>query len=125
MNYIIVALGAMIGALLRYGVSITFSSSTTGSFPWSTLAINVIGSFFLGLVMELAGERHIISDTTKLFLTIGVIGSFTTFSTFSYESLSLFQSGEVLRGVIYVSASNILSILAAFGGYATSKSVAI
>ena len=125
MNYIIVAFGAMIGGLLRYGVSITFSSSATGSFPWSTLAINVIGSFFLGLVMQLAGERHIISDSAKLFLTFGVIGSFTTFSTFSYESLSLFQSGEVLRGVVYVSASNILSILAAFGGYAIAKSAAL
>ncbi len=121
MNYVIVAIGAMIGGLLRYGVSVTFSSPDAGSFPWSTIAINIIGSFFLGLVMMLAGERHYIGDSAKLFLTIGVIGSFTTFSTFSYESLSLFQSGEILRGVIYISASNILSIIAAFGGYAVGK----
>ena len=123
MNFIVVAIGAMIGGLLRYMVSLSFSSPAAGSFPWSTLAINITGSFFLGFVMLLAGERQYIGDSTKLFLTIGVIGSFTTFSTFSYESLSLFQSGEVLRGVIYISASNILSILAAFGGYAVGKAV--
>ena len=125
MNFVVVAIGAMIGGLLRYGVSLSFSSNTAGAFPWSTLTINVIGSFFLGLVMQLAGERHIIGDSAKLFLTIGVIGSFTTFSTFSYESLSLFQSGEIFRGIIYISASNILSILAAFGGYAIAKSAVL
>lgn len=125
MNYAVVAIGAMIGGLLRYSVSLQFSSNTVGAFPWSTLAINVIGSFFLGLVMMLAGERHYISDSAKLFLTIGVVGSFTTFSTFSYESLSLFQSGEVLRGILYISASNILSILAAFGGYTIGKSITV
>jgi CrcB protein len=123
MNYIVVAVGAMIGGLLRYIVSISFSSPVAGSFPWSTLAINVIGSFFLGLVMQFVGERHIIGDSVKLFLTIGVIGSFTTFSTFSYETLSLFQSGEAMRGVIYVGASNILSILAGFGGFTLGKIV--
>ncbi|MFI5263666.1 MAG: fluoride efflux transporter CrcB [Candidatus Kapaibacterium sp.] len=121
MNYVVVAIGAMIGGLLRYVVSLSFSSPVAGSFPWSTLAINVVGSFFLGLVMQYAGERHIIGDSAKLFLTIGVIGSFTTFSTFSFETLSLFQSGEVMRGVIYIAASNALSILAAFGGYMVGK----
>jgi len=121
MNYIVVAIGAMIGGLLRYIVSISFSSPVAGSFPWSTLAINVVGSFFLGVVMQLAGERHIIGDSAKLFLTFGVIGSFTTFSSFSYETISLFQSGEAMRGVIYIVSSNIFSILAAFGGYALGK----
>ena len=123
MNFVVVAIGAMIGGLLRYGVSLSFSSNTTGAFPWSTLAINVIGSFLLGLVMQFAGERHLIGDSAKLFLTIGVIGSFTTFSTFSYESLSLFQSGEVLRGVTYITASNIFSICAAYGGYTLGKAI--
>jgi CrcB protein len=123
MNYLVIAIGAMIGGLLRYIVSVSFSSPVAGSFPWSTLAINVVGSFFLGLVMQLAGERHFIGDSVKLFLTIGVIGSFTTFSAFSYETISLFQSGEAMRGVIYITASNILSIIAAFGGYALGKIV--
>jgi len=121
MNFVVVALGAMIGGLLRYIVSISFSSTVAGSFPWSTLAINVVGSFFLGLVMQFAGERHLIGDSAKIFLTIGVIGSFTTFSTFSFEALSLFQSGEAVRGMIYIGASNVFSILAAFGGYTLGK----
>jgi CrcB protein len=123
MNYVVVAIGAMIGGLLRYIVSVSFSSPVAGSFPWSTLAMNVVGSFFLGLVMQFVGERHIIGDSAKLFLTIGVIGSFTTFSTFSFETISLFQTGEAMRGAIYIAASNIFSIFAAFGGYAVGKIV--
>jgi CrcB protein len=120
MNVIVVAIGAMIGGLLRYGISLSFSPAG-GSFPWSTLGINIVGSFFLGLVMQFAGERHIIGDSTKLFLTIGVIGSFTTFSTFSFETITLFQSGGALRGLVYIGASNILSIFGAFGGFALGK----
>ncbi len=121
MNYFLVAIGAAIGGTLRYFLSSSFQTQTPDSFPWTTLAINIAGSFLLGLIMQLAADRNIIGENLKVFLTIGFCGGFTTFSTFSFETISLFQSGEMLRGLLYIGASNVLSILAAFGGYSIGK----
>ncbi|WEU40524.1 MAG: fluoride efflux transporter CrcB [Candidatus Odinarchaeum yellowstonii] len=94
-NWILVGLGGFIGALLRYYISGWVSKSFT-SFPLGTLVVNLIGAFFLGLIMYSAEYYGVFTSEQRLFLTIGVLGSFTTMSTFSYESFKLLETGEYL-----------------------------
>ena len=91
-------------------------------FPWGTLAINVLGSFAIGAVIALAGIR-IVAPDARLFLAVGVLGGFTTFSTFSYDTLGLVNEGAFLQAGLYVGISVVGGILAAFAGVAIVKLV--
>lgn len=87
------ALGGALGTVARYGAGSFVSSWTGTSFPWATFAINVVGSFLLGVIVALA-DRAIISPELRTFLAVGFCGAFTTFSTFSLEALALIQGGR-------------------------------
>lgn len=105
----IIALGGAIGAVARYGVSIISTHFTGNCFPWATLIVNVIGSFLMGILIVKLSE-WMVSQDLKLFYTTGVLGAFTTFSTFSFDAVTLWQRGDMLHAVIYMMASVILSI---------------
>jgi CrcB protein len=111
-----IASGGALGALLRYyaglGVHVLFGHG----FPLSTLVINVFGSFMLGIVAAyfLINEPH---DYTRLFFVTGVLGAFTTFSTFSLDALNLWMRGDIVHGALYVLASVVLSLAAVFCGF--------
>ncbi len=92
MEYMIVGLGGFLGCCLRFGISRTLPVTDAG-FPLATLAANTLAGFVVGLVCELA-ERSAIGPQTKLFLTTGMMGGLSTFSTFSYETLALFRGGR-------------------------------
>ena len=113
MNYVFVAIGAALGGMLRYAIG-QFTSSQSG-FPWATLGINVAGSLILGIVIALVAGKTM-SEEMRLFVGIGFCGGFTTFSTFSAETLILWQSGEQLMALTYVLSSNLLGIAATFTG---------
>ena len=115
-----IGIGGFIGALLRYGVSGWIYSLGKSSFPSGTLSVNIAGSFALGLIAALSG-RYIIHPNLKLFLTIGVLGAFTTFSTFSYETVMLLQLNSYLKAFLNVAFSVLFGLAAAFLGLAAGK----
>ena len=121
-EYFSVALGGMIGAMLRFAVSRLALARWGGEFPWGTLLVNVVGSFLIGLCWQLF-ERWELASAARLFLFVGIFGAFTTFSSFSLEGLQLFQAGRVQVGLVYVVGSNLLGLTAVFLGYLLGQSV--
>jgi CrcB protein len=112
---LIVFLGAGIGGVARYALGGWIQQGTGASFPWGTLAINISGSLALGLLYPLL-EGPAASPHWRAFLAIGVCGGFTTFSTFSYETIQLLQDGAWGRAFVYVAGSVLVSLLAVFLG---------
>jgi len=121
MKYFLLACGGALGTVTRYIVSnATYRYLQTIVFPWGTLVVNLSGSLIIGLLAGL-NETGLISSNLRLFLFIGILGGFTTFSSFSLETLNLIRSGEIRYAVINIAASNILGIGLAFGGYFLSR----
>lgn len=102
-----VGLGGFIGAALRYVIS---SKMVSTGIPWGTLLVNVIGGVLIGLIMQMCLSTNSISPNMKLFLTTGVLGGLTTFSTFSYETVGLFSSGDYKSGVMNICLNLILCL---------------
>ena len=92
-----IALGGAIGALLRFGMSNGVYMLLGRAFPYGTLAVNALGSFIIGLVYVLMMEKMVISEEWRAALMIGLLGSFTTFSTFSIETMNLLEAGEISK----------------------------
>jgi CrcB protein len=90
-----IAVAGAIGALARYGLEGFVSRRTPGAFPWGTFVVNMTGSFALGLIFTLLTERFAIDPWLRSSLTIGFLGAYTTFSTFSLESYRLFSDGAI------------------------------
>jgi CrcB protein len=117
-----VFVGGGLGSIVRYAVGLMFLQRFGPGFPYGTLAINLLGSFAIGVVAELASTRAVaMGPTLRLFFTVGVLGGFTTFSTFAYEAVTL--AGERLTGpaAAYVALSVAGGILAAFAGMAAVR----
>lgn len=108
--------GGFVGAALRFLVSRYFQITFSSGFPWATFVINIVGSFLIGLFYGLSEKGNVMSADTKLFLTVGVCGGFTTFSTFSNESLTLLQNKDFLNLSMYVGFSFVLGIIAVYVG---------
>lgn len=113
MNALLVFLGGGIGSLLRYGVQLVVGAH---AFPAATFAVNVIGSFAIGCFGGL-GTRFAWSECTCVFLLTGLCGGFTTFSTFSKESLALLQAGDYCMFLLYVPGSIVCGVVAAALGF--------
>jgi fluoride exporter len=113
-----IAAGGALGAVTRYAVAARLQELLGGSFPYGTLAVNVIGSALLGVVLGLV-ERGQFSPETRSLLTIGFLGGMTTFSTFIYEGWQLNQAGELIRAVLYAA----LSLSVAFAAFAASHAL--
>ena len=112
MEYFIVFVGAGIGGVLRHGVNVLALSLFGMGFPYGTLFINIIGSALMGVVIGLFAGSHLSGQDTRLFLTTGVLGGFTTFSTFSLETVTLWERGQHIAAVGYVLTSVIVSTAA-------------
>ena len=110
-----VAMGGAIGSVARYFVAQVQSPSWTG-FPYGIFLVNVSGGFIMGVLVELMALRFSVSPEVRAFLTTGVLGGYTTFSTFSLESALLIQKGAMVNATAYVVGSAILSIIALFCG---------
>ncbi len=115
MGYVLVFLGGGIGAMLRHGVNLAQARLGTG-FPWSTFLINVSGSLIMGLVAGWFALKADASQGMRLFLTTGILGGYTTFSTFSLDAALLYERGELGQAALYVAGSVILSIGGLFAG---------
>lgn len=109
-------LGGGAGSLLRYAVQLALHQRITPFlFPWATLSVNLLGSFFIGLFYAWSA-RFNLSDDTRLLLTTGLCGGFTTFSTFSHEGMAMLRQGFYSTFILYVTLSVLLGISAAFAG---------
>lgn len=93
---LIAGLGGFIGSALRYWTSILSYRFFGQEFPYGTLIVNITGCFLIGLLMTVFDERFIVNPNLRIFLTIGILGGFTTFSTFSYETIALLREGSYL-----------------------------
>lgn len=107
-----VALGGAIGSVTRYLVGIGSGRLFGMAFPWGTLIINVTGSFLIGAFIGLFATRWNLSHTVRVFLTVGICGGYTTFSTFSLDAFYLMERGELLSSATYMVASVVLSVVA-------------
>jgi fluoride exporter len=116
-NLLLVGLGGSIGSMARYAASLLIKSKAFPYATLSTLSVNIIGSFIIGLVFAFSTKEQGISNNWKLFLATGICGGFTTFSAFSLENMQLFQSGKIGMAVIYICLSVVLGIVATFLGY--------
>ena len=121
MNYLIVSLGAALGGGLRYWVSNIVYKYLPATFPYGTLAVNVLGSFILGLLMFYFDPKELLSSHVKIFLTVGFCGGFTTFSTFSYETIVLFRDSQFGSGILNIFLSLLLSLVGLYLAYLISK----
>ena len=117
-----VGAGGFLGSLFRYWLSgAVYVLIPAPRLPWGTLAVNVLGCFAIGLLGGLAETRGVLTATGRLFLLIGVLGGFTTFSTFGYETLALLREQAVARAAANIALQVALSLTAAWGGLATSR----
>lgn len=111
-SYLLVFLGAGIGGALRHGVNLGCARLCGISFPWGTLTVNVVGSFVMGLLAGWlafkSGESW--SQHLRLFLTTGILGGFTTFSSFSLDAILIWERGEAGLALVYILASFVLAL---------------
>src|SRR6185295_7171417 len=119
-RFFLICLGGAIGSGARY-LSSTAMTRAFGNFPFGTMGVNVIGSFFASVVMVLALEKSAISRDLRFFLVTGVLGGFTTYSSFNYETLHLAQSGALGLAAVNVAVTLVVCCLAGIGGIALAR----
>ena len=119
-NFFWVAVGGALGASLRF-ISSSFFNLFYPNLPIGTFFINVLGSFIVGLLINTLEMRNYSEIFIKYFLIIGVLGSYTTFSAFSYEVIELYNNKKFLLSIIYILASVFSCIVAAYAGYTINK----
>ena len=121
---LLIGVGGFIGAVLRYLVSgfvQTLSQDVT--FPFGTLAVNILGCFCIGFLSELFSARTFIGVDTQTFLLVGILGGFTTFSAFSYDTMNLIRGGDIALALINVGAQLLLGLGAVWLGYTLASGI--
>jgi CrcB protein len=115
-----VALGSAVGGASRYALSMFIQQRASSTFPIGTLIVNVTGSLVLGFVLRYALGSPSVSAEVRALLTTGFCGGYTTFSTFSYDAMTLIEDGDYRRAAIYIGASVLVSLIATFLGIAAA-----
>lgn len=116
-----VGAGGFVGALARYGLGGLVHRAYTGAFPLGTFAVNTLGCLAIGVVMTLVEERQLFGSHARIFLTIGLLGAFTTFSTFGHETLRLLRDGSWGAAALNVAANVMLGLAAVAAGSALAR----
>ncbi|MAW78969.1 MAG: fluoride efflux transporter CrcB [Parvularcula sp.] len=119
--WLAVAAGGAVGAVARNGVSRAAMHLLGPNFPWGTLAVNILGSFAMGLFIVWLAHREPASPALRAFLTVGLLGAFTTFSTFSLDVVTLYRDRTLTIAGAYILASVILSVGGLFAGLALGR----
>ena len=118
----LIALGGSLGAVARYSLSTIVYHTTNEFFPWGTLVVNLTGCFLIGVFTQLF-ETAIIPSEWRSSITIGFIGAYTTFSTYSFETLNLLREGEFGRASLNIIASNLLGLLLVVAGIYSARAI--
>ena len=123
--YLSVAIGGALGSVARAWLAILVAKATGPAFPWGTIIINIAGSFVIGLFGTLTADlRFGVPGDLRAFVMIGICGGFTTFSTFSIETVRMLNGGDARRAATYVAASLLLSVSAAALGVVAARAFA-
>ena len=117
-----VAAGGALGSVFRYILASAIPVWLGRIFLWGTFTVNVVGSFIIGIAWAFF-EKHTLLINMKLFIIVGLLGGFTTYSSFSLESINLFKDGQIKLALLYIFMTNVVAIISAFGGYAIYKNL--
>src|ERR1700742_3354188 len=109
MILLMVALGGGLGAVLRFVVASTIQSASWGGYPWGIFIVNITGGLAMGIIVEMAALKISMTPEVRSFLTVGVLGGYTTFSTYSLDSVLLIQRGAYASAAAYIVGSVVLS----------------
>lgn len=115
-SILIVGFGGFIGTVARFLVSRYFQENVTSLFPWGTFTVNIIGSLIIGIIFGISEKGDFLSPEIRLFLTVGICGGFTTFSSLSNDAFLLLRQEEWIRFAFYTSFSFFLGLLAVYAG---------
>jgi CrcB protein len=122
-NYLWIALGAIVGASARYFLSLLIARDFSSVFPYGTLLINVTGSLLVGFFLVFSTERVLIDPRWRLLVVIGFCGSYTTFSSYAYESFALMERGQWLLTGVNIIGSNVLCLAAVIAGAVLARAL--
>jgi len=120
---IFIALAGLAGTVLRYWVAGFVARRYGETFPWGTLVVNLIGSFLAGAIYHLAAERFLISPTLRTIIFVGLLGGFTTFSSYSLQTFMMLRDGEIGLATLNVAVSNVLGLFMVWMGYVAFKAL--
>ena len=119
--FIAIFLGGGCGALSRYLIIDQINKLSSNSFPYGTILVNVLGAFLIGIIYYLLISKIIFNEQLKVFITIGFLGGFTTFSSFNLDFFKLIESGSIFLAIIYALSSFLITIVAFYIGYSLTK----
>ncbi|WP_316861747.1 fluoride efflux transporter CrcB [uncultured Cohaesibacter sp.] len=122
-HFIFVAIGGAAGASLRHLVGLMALRSFGGGFPYGTMICNIVGSFFMGLLIHILAVRFNASTEIRLLLTTGLLGGFTTFSTFSLDIVTMTERGQTTVALFYIAISLAGGIVALFAGLSAARAL--
>lgn len=120
-NIVLVFLGGGIGAAARYWLSGIVYQKMNTDFPYGTLTVNAIGCLLIGILMTAMEERFLAQPSLRVFLTIGILGGFTTFSSFSFETIALLRDGEILYALVNIFTSLFVCLFGTWVGMQIGK----
>ena len=120
---IFIAFAGLVGTLVRYWLSGFVTRQYEERFPWGTLVVNLVGCFLAGALYYLAEERFLISPTLRAVIFIGLLGGFTTFSSYGLQTFTLLRDGEIGLATLNVAVSNVLGLLLVWIGYVAFKAL--
>lgn len=122
-NFLAISVAAILGANLRYLLSRVAARELGPVFPYGTLFINIVGSFIVGLFLVWTTERVLVDPRWRLLVVIGFCGSFTTFSSYAFETMAYFEQGQWLLMAANILSNNILCLVAALAGMALARAL--
>jgi CrcB protein len=119
LTYVWIAIGGALGSMARFGCSNLVANTVGGTFPWGTLMINVLGSFVIGAFATLTGAdgRVLVPPDARQFVIVGLCGGYTTFSSFSLQTLNLVRDGDIVGAGLNITGSVVLCLVAVWLGY--------
>jgi len=116
-KFVFIGLGGFLGSIARYGLTSLVQTKTESIFPYGTMLVNILGCFIIGLLMTLFQERIVVSQNIRLFLIIGILGGFTTFSSFSYDTFAMMKTGNFLGAGLNAGVSLFGCLIATWFGF--------
>lgn len=122
-NYLWIAIGAIVGASARYFLSVFIARNFSTTFPYGTLLINITGSLILGFFLVFSTERALLDPRWRLLVAVGFCGSYTTFSSYAFESFALMEQGQWLLSGINIIGSNVLCLAGVLAGAALARAL--
>ena len=123
MRFFLVGLGGVIGAIARYVLAVAVQSGVGGTFPVGTWAVNLIGCFCIGALLYLTEVRALLPEDARLFFGVGILGAFTTFSAYSYETFALLRMGSPLAALLNAAGSVVCGLVAVWLGDAAARAL--